>query len=97
MRATKNKGRSGDGLFRVIYQRDSVERDSGSGLAPCVLTWRTARDPTPVSRPRYHPANYDVSPDGSRFLMIRSAGTLEYDVVYGFGAELRARVNSDRE
>jgi eukaryotic-like serine/threonine-protein kinase len=39
-------------------------------------------------------ANYDVSPDGTRLLMIRGAGTLEYDVVYGFGTELRARVKS---
>ncbi len=39
-------------------------------------------------------ANYDVSPDGTRFLMIRGTGTLEYEVVYGFGTELRARVKS---
>lgn len=37
-------------------------------------------------------ANYDVSPDGTRLLMIRSVQTPEYDVVYGFGTELRARM-----
>jgi len=37
-------------------------------------------------------ANYDVSPDGTRLLMIRSAQTPEYDVVYGWGSELAARM-----
>ncbi|MEP6591786.1 MAG: protein kinase [Gemmatimonadota bacterium] len=39
-------------------------------------------------------ANYDVSPDGTRLLMIRSVGTPEYEVIYGWGTELRARMRS---
>lgn len=39
-------------------------------------------------------ANYDVSPDGTRLLMIRGKATPEYDVVYGFGTELRARMHA---
>ncbi len=37
-------------------------------------------------------ANYDVSPDGTRLLMIRSTQTPEYDVVYGWGGEMAARM-----
>ncbi|MEJ2187388.1 MAG: protein kinase, partial [Gemmatimonadota bacterium] len=37
-------------------------------------------------------AGYDVSPDGTRLMMIRSAQTPEYDVVYGWLGELRARM-----
>ena len=37
-------------------------------------------------------ANYDVSPDGTRLLMVRSARTPEYDVVYGWGSELAAQM-----
>ncbi|HVX41957.1 MAG TPA: hypothetical protein VHB25_20515, partial [Gemmatimonadaceae bacterium] len=39
-------------------------------------------------------ANYDVSPDGTRLLVIRGTVTPEYDVVYGFGTELRARMHA---
>lgn len=39
-------------------------------------------------------ANYDVAPDGTRFLMVRSSSTPEYQVVFGFGTELRARMQS---
>jgi hypothetical protein len=42
-------------------------------------------------------ANYDVSPDGTRLLMIRSTATPEYDVVYGFGTELRARMRGAKQ
>ncbi|MCG6986940.1 MAG: protein kinase [Gemmatimonadetes bacterium] len=37
-------------------------------------------------------ANYDVSPDGTRLLMVRSARAPEYDVVYGWSSELAARM-----
>jgi serine/threonine-protein kinase len=37
-------------------------------------------------------ANYDVAPDGNRFLMIRNEQTPEYVVVYGWRAELDARI-----
>jgi serine/threonine-protein kinase len=37
-------------------------------------------------------ADYDVSPDGTRLLMIRSEQTPDYDVVYGWRSELRARM-----
>ncbi|MDE3217057.1 MAG: PD40 domain-containing protein, partial [Gemmatimonadota bacterium] len=39
-------------------------------------------------------ANYDVSPDGKRLLMIRGTATPEYEVVYGFGTELRSRMRT---
>ncbi len=37
-------------------------------------------------------ANYDVSPDGTRLLMVRSVRTPEYDIAYGWGTELAARM-----
>ncbi len=37
-------------------------------------------------------ANYDVSPDGTRLLMVRSTRTPEYDIVYGWGSELAAQM-----
>ena len=37
-------------------------------------------------------ANYDVSPDGTRFLMVKSAQAPELHVVYGWLSELRERV-----
>lgn len=37
-------------------------------------------------------ANYDVSPDGIRLLMVRGAQAPEYDIVYGWGSELAARM-----
>ncbi len=37
-------------------------------------------------------ANYDVSPDGTRLLMVRSDRTPEYDIVYGWSSELAARM-----
>ncbi|HET7042504.1 MAG TPA: hypothetical protein VFI13_10815, partial [Gemmatimonadales bacterium] len=39
-------------------------------------------------------ANYDVSPDGTRFLMIKSADASKLAVVYGFQHELRARMHA---
>jgi serine/threonine-protein kinase len=37
-------------------------------------------------------ADYDVLPDGTRLLMIRSEETPDYDVVYGWRSELHARM-----
>ncbi len=42
-------------------------------------------------------ANYDVAPDGQRFLMVRSSGIPEYQVVYGWGTELRERMQAGRQ
>ena len=39
-------------------------------------------------------ANFDVTPDGSRFLMIRSAEGVKLSVVYGFQHELHARLHA---
>ena len=39
-------------------------------------------------------ANYDVSPDGTRLLMVQSAEKPEYEVVVGFATELRARMRA---
>ncbi len=39
-------------------------------------------------------ANYDVSPDGTRLLMVRSAQAPQYVVVYGWRSELGARMRS---
>jgi len=41
-------------------------------------------------------ANYDVSPDGNRFLMLKSTKAPEVFVVYGWLAELRARMQGVR-
>ena len=37
-------------------------------------------------------ANYDVSPDGTRLLMVGNAQNPEYVVVYGWQSELAARM-----
>ncbi|HET9066561.1 MAG TPA: protein kinase [Gemmatimonadales bacterium] len=39
-------------------------------------------------------ANYDVAPDGQRFLMVRSSRTPEYQVVFGWATELRSRMQA---
>ena len=39
-------------------------------------------------------ANYDVSPDGTRFLMVKSSATPKLEVVYGWHRELRARLEA---
>lgn len=39
-------------------------------------------------------ANYDVAPDGRRFLMARNSRTPEYQVVFGFATELRTRMQA---
>jgi len=39
-------------------------------------------------------ANYDVSPDGNRFLMVKSAEAPKLFVVYGWLSELRSRLRS---
>jgi serine/threonine protein kinase len=41
-------------------------------------------------------ANYDVSPDGRRFLMVKNAQALEIYVVFGWLRELRSRILSMR-
>jgi hypothetical protein len=41
-------------------------------------------------------ANYDASPDGSRFLMVRSADRPELFVAYGWGSELRTQLRGLR-
>jgi hypothetical protein len=40
-------------------------------------------------------ANYDVAPDGKRFLMTRNSRTPEYQVVFGWTTELRARMQAE--
>jgi serine/threonine-protein kinase len=37
-------------------------------------------------------ANYDVSPDGTRFLMIKNTEESKLSIVYGWSSELRARM-----
>jgi serine/threonine-protein kinase len=41
-------------------------------------------------------ANYDVAPDGTRFLMTRNSRTPEYQVVFGWATELRARMQAEQ-
>jgi hypothetical protein len=47
-----------------------------------------------VPAPSPH-ANYDVAPDG-RFLMVRNAQTPRLTVVYGWAAEVKARMSAPR-
>lgn len=78
--------RSADDLMAVAF--DPV---SGAVGAPeCVITGRPDLLRTPQGNP-----NYDVSPDGRRFLMIQQvvgSGPIDLQVVLNWDEELRARV-----
>ncbi|MGD8319382.1 MAG: protein kinase [Gemmatimonadota bacterium] len=77
-----------------IFYRDGrhVVAASVSTTGGFTVTGRTDLFPdTYAFAPNPH-ANYDVSPDGTRFLMVRSTRTPEYDVVYGWSTELAARM-----
>jgi Tol biopolymer transport system component len=82
---------------RRIFYRDGrhVVAASVSTAGGFAITGRTELfDDTYVFAQAPH-ANYDVSLDGTRLLMIRSAQTPEYNVVFGWRSELRARMRGD--
>ncbi len=77
-----------------IFYRDGrhLVAASVSTAGGFAVTGRTDLfDDTYVFAPAPHP-DYDVSPDGSRLLMVRSTRTPEYDIVYGWRSELAARM-----
>ena len=78
---------------RIFY------RDGRSLVAASVVTTpqfrvvgRTELFPDEYALAQAPHANYDVSRDGSRFLMVKGVQTPELSVVYGWTRELRARL-----
>jgi Tol biopolymer transport system component len=81
---------------RIFY------RDGRSLVAASVVTTpqfrvvgRTELFPDVYAFAQAPHANYDVSPDGSRFLMVRGVQTPELSVVYGWSRELRERLQQN--
>lgn len=79
---------------RTIYYRDgrhlmAASVSLGDRIA---VTSRTELFPDTYRFAQAPHANYDVAPDGSRFLMVRSSRTPEYQVVFGWATELRERM-----
>ncbi|HKK08126.1 MAG TPA: hypothetical protein VKA44_04515, partial [Gemmatimonadota bacterium] len=77
-----------------LFYRDgrSVIAASVSTTGGFAITGRTELFPDRYVFAQAPHANYDVAPDGTRLLMIRSEETPDYDVVYGWLSELRARM-----
>jgi hypothetical protein len=84
---------------RRIFYRDgrqviAADVTTDGGFA---VTGRTGLFPDDFMFSLAPHANYDVSPDGRRFLMTRSVRVPKLVVVYGWLAEFRARMASVRE
>jgi serine/threonine-protein kinase len=81
-----------------IFYRDgrNLMAASISTTPTLTVTGRTAVFPDDYMFAQAPHANYDVSPDGSRFLMVKSAERPELFVAYGWGAELRAQLRGLR-
>ena len=56
------------------------------------VTGRTELFPDEYAPAQAPHANYDVSRDGSRFLMVKQVQAPELSVVFGYGQELRRRL-----
>jgi serine/threonine-protein kinase len=79
---------------RTIYYRDGRHLMAAS-VSPgdrIAVTNRTELFPDNFRFAQAPHANYDVAPDGKRFLMTRNSRTPEYQVVFGWGTELRERM-----
>lgn len=78
---------------RLFYRGDgkyiAASVSTASGFAVTVRT--PLFDDTYLTAPAPH-ANYDVSPDGSRLLVLRSASNNQFNVVHGWTQELRRRL-----
>jgi Tol biopolymer transport system component len=81
---------------KTIFYRDGrhVVAASISTSGGFAVTNRTDLFPDNFRFAQAPHANYDVAPDGKRFLMVRSSRTPEYQVVVGWGTELRARMQA---
>ncbi len=79
---------------RRIFYRDGryVVAATVSTAGGFSVTGRTNLFPDDYVFAQAPHANYDVSLDGTHLLMIRATATPVYDVVYGFGTELEARM-----
>ncbi len=77
-----------------LFYRDGrqIVAASVSTAGGFAVTGRTDLFPDTYAFAAAPHANYDVSPDGTRFLMVRSTQTPEYDIVYGWSGELAARM-----
>jgi serine/threonine-protein kinase len=81
---------------RTIFYRDGRHLMAAS-VSPgdrLTVTNRTELFPDNFRFAQAPHANYDVAPDGKRFLMTRNSRTPEYQVVFGWATELRARMQS---
>jgi serine/threonine-protein kinase len=80
---------------RQIFYRDGrhVVAASVSTANGFVVTGRTELFPDPYMFASAPHANFDVAPDGSRLLMIRSAEVPQYVVISGWRTELAARMH----
>ncbi len=83
---------------KKIFYRDGVKMIAASVAAGSTFSV-TARTPlftdTYVFAPSPH-ANFDVSQDGSKFLMVKSATTSKIVVVHGWFTEMRTRLTGQR-
>ncbi|MDZ4259701.1 MAG: hypothetical protein U0974_13380, partial [Gemmatimonadales bacterium] len=81
---------------KTIFYRDGrhVIAASVSTSEGFAVTNRTNLFPDNFRFAQAPHANYDVALDGQRFLMIRSTRVPEYQVVFGWGTELRARMQA---
>jgi Periplasmic component of the Tol biopolymer transport system len=81
-----------------IFYRDgrNLMAASISTTPALTVTGRTAVFPDDYMFAQAPHANYDVSLDGSRFLMVKSAERPELFVAYGWGSELRAQLRGLR-
>lgn len=84
---------------KTIFYRDgrhlvAASVSTSDGLA---VTKRTDLFPDTFQFAQAPHANYDVAPDGRRFLMIRNSRTPEYQVVVGWRTELQTRMQAERK
>ena len=81
---------------KTIYYRDGRHLVAASVATNerIAVTSRTTLFPDNFRFAQAPHANYDVAPDGKRFLMARNSRTPEYQVVFGWGTELKARMQA---
>jgi serine/threonine-protein kinase len=79
---------------RRIFYRDgrNLMAATVATTGRVTVTGRTALFPDDFMFAQAPHANYDVSLDGTRFLMVKSAETPQLEVVYGFANEVRRQI-----
>jgi serine/threonine-protein kinase len=83
---------------RIFYRDGRNLMAAAISTSPTLtVTGRTAVFPDEYMFAQAPHANYDVSPDGQRFLMVKSAERPELLVVHGWGDELKALMKGTKE